>query len=324
VKRRDFIAGLGGSAMWPVAARGQRATKLPTIGFLGASTAASWSKWTSAFVQRLGELGWIEGRTVTIEYRWAEASSERAAEIAAEFVRLKVDVILTTGAALLAANRATSTIPVVIATSNDPIGSGLIASLARPGGNITGLANQQLDIASKRFELLREVIPGLRRLAILANAGNSSSVREMNAVETTARAAGLEVVTSEIQRTEDITPALESLKGRAEALYVCSDFFIFTNRVRINTLALVMRLPMIYSEVENVEAGALMSYGPNFIDQFRRAAELVDKILRGAKPRDIPVEQPTKFYLAINVTTAKALGLTIPETLLATADEVIQ
>jgi putative ABC transport system substrate-binding protein len=323
MRRREFIAGSGALATSPPRARAQQA-KLPAIGFMGASTAAAWSKWTGAFVQRLSELGWIEGRTVVIEYRWTEASSERAAEIAAEFVRLKVNVILTTGAALLLANRATSTIPVVMATSNDPVGSGLIDSLARPGGNVTGLANQQSDLASKRLELLREVIPGLRRLAILAHAGNSASLREVRLAETAARSAGLEVVTSEIQRAEDIAPALEALKGRAEALFIVSDFFIFTHRVRINTLALVLRLPMIYSEVENVELGALMSYGPNFSDQFRRAAELVDKILRGAKPSDIPVEQPTKFHLAINLTTAKALGLTVPETLLAIADEVIQ
>jgi putative tryptophan/tyrosine transport system substrate-binding protein len=324
MRRREFIVGLGGAAVWPLVARAQQPAKPPTIGLLGAATSASWSKWTGAFVQRLRELGWIEGRTVAIEYRWAEGSGERAAEFAAEFMRLRVDVIVTTGATLLAAGQPTSTIPVVVATSNDPIGSGLIASLARPGGNVTGLSNQQSDLASKRFELLREVIPSLRRLAILANAGNSASMLEMREVETTARTVGLEVVTSEIRHAEDIEPAFETFKGCAEALYVCSDFLIFTHRVRINTLALALRLPMIYSESENVEMGALMSYGPSFPDMFRRAADFVDKILRGAKPADIPVEQPTRFYLAINVTTAKALGLTIPETLLATADEVIQ
>jgi putative ABC transport system substrate-binding protein len=227
MKRREFIAGLGGAAAWPLTAQAQRPAKPPTIGFLGAATPASWSRWTGAFVQRLREHGWIDGRTVAIEYRWAEGNGERAAEIAAEFVRLKVDIIVTTGAALLAARQATSTIPVVVATSNDPIGSGLIASLARPGGNVTGLSNQQLDSASKRFELLREVVPGLRRLAILANVGNSASALEMRDVETTARMVGLEVVTSEIRRAEEIVPALEMLRGRAEGLYVCSDFLIY-------------------------------------------------------------------------------------------------
>jgi putative ABC transport system substrate-binding protein len=324
MQRRDFIAALGMVA-WPLAAHAQqRLAKLPTIGFLGAATPLSQSRWADAFVQRLRELGWIEGRTVAIEYRWAEGSGEFSAEFVSEFVRIKVDVIITTGATLLASGQMPSTTPVVVATSNDPIGSGLIASLSRPGGNVTGLSNQQSDLATKRFGLLREIHPGFRRLAILANAGNSASMLEMHEVESTARAAGLEVVTSEIRRAEDISPAFERFRGRAEALYVCSDFFVFTHRVRINTWALALRLPMIYSERDNVEIGALMSYGPNFPDQFRRAADLVDKILRGAKPGDIPFEQPTKFYLAINVTTATVLGLTIPETLLATADEVIQ
>jgi putative tryptophan/tyrosine transport system substrate-binding protein len=324
MNRREFIAGLGSAAAWPVMARAQQPARLPIIGFLGAATPASWSQWTGAFMQRLRELGWIDGRSVAIEYRWAEGSGERAVEIVSEFARLKVDVIVTTGATVLAAGLMPSTIPVVVATSNDPVGSGLIASLARPGGNVTGLSNQGSDIASKRFGLLREINPGLRRLAILVNPGTSASMLEMREVESTARTLGLEVVTSEIRRAEDIAPAFERFRGRTEALYVCSDFLTFTHRVRINTWALALRLPMIYSESDNVEIGALMSYGPYFRDQFRRAADFVDKILRGAKPGDIPFEQPTNFHLAINLTTAKALGLTIPETLLATADEVIQ
>jgi putative ABC transport system substrate-binding protein len=321
----EFIAGLSVATslgVWPLATFAQGPPK--SLGFLGAADATSYTQWIAAFVRRLRELGWIEGRTVAIEYRWAEGSSKRATEFLDEFVRLKVDVIVTTGAALLASGHATSPIPVVLATSNDPIGSGLISSLARPGGNITGLSNQQSDLASKRLELLRQVIPNFRRLAVLANADNSASMIEMREVETTARTVGLEAIPAEVRRAEEISPALEMLKGRVEALYICSDFFIFTHRAHINSLALSLQLPTIYSESENVEMGALMSYGPSFSDMFRRAADFVNKILRGAKPADLPVEQPMKFYLAINVGTAKALGLTVPETLLATADDVIQ
>ena len=223
MRRREFITLLGGAAAaWPLAARAQQPGKLPTIGFLGTSTPSARSRWTAAFVQRLRELGWIEGRTVAIEYRWAEGRSERFAEIAAEFVRLKVDVIVTSGtAAVVAAKQATSVIPIVFAVAGDPVGTGLVASLARPGGNVTGLSIQATDLAGKRLELLREVVPGLRRLAIMANVGNPDAVLEMGEVQTTARTLGLEVVTLEIRRAEDIAPAIEALKGRADALYVC-------------------------------------------------------------------------------------------------------
>ena len=309
--RREFIKLLGGAAAaWPMVARAQQAAKLPTVGFLGTSTFRS--QWITAFVQRLRELGWIEGRTVAIEYRWAEGRSERFAEIAAEFVRFKVDVIFTTGSAVLAVKHTTSVIPVVFTLAQDPLGTGLVASLARPGGNVTGISNQQTDLAAKRLELLREVVPTLRRLAILANAGNPAAVLEMFDVQATARTLSLEVTTSEFRQVEGFEPAFETLKGGTDALYVCSDSLTFTHRVRIKTLALALRMPMIYVERENVEAGGLMSYGPNFPDLFRRAADYVDKILRGAKPADLPVEQPTKFDLVVNLTTAKALGLTMP------------
>jgi putative tryptophan/tyrosine transport system substrate-binding protein len=324
MNRRAVISLIGGAAAWPLMARAQQPTKLPTIGFLGAATASSWSQWTAAFVQRLRELGWIEGRTVAIDYRWAEGRNERFGEIAAELVRLKVDVIVTAGSAVPAAKQASSVTPIVFATAADPVGSGLVASLARPGGNVTGLSNYQSDVAAKRLELLRDVIPGLRRLAIMANVSNPAVVREMAEVATTARALGFEVVTSELRRAEDIAPAVEALKDRAEALYACSDFLIFTNRIRIITLTLAARLPTIYGERENVEVGGLMSYGPHFPAMFRRAGDYVDKILRGAKPVDIPVEQPTRFELVVNLTTAKALGLTIPESFLLRADEVIE
>ena len=325
MRRREFITLLGGAAAWPLAARAQQAGKLPTIGFLGQSTRSATSEWTTAFVQRLRELGWIDGRNVTIEYRWGEGLNERFAQIAAEFVRLKVDVIVT-GATqpTIAAKQATSVIPIVFAQAGDPVGIGLVASLARPGGNATGQSTQTPDLAGKRLEILREVVPRLRRLAIMGNVGNPVSVLELSEVQAAARTLALEVHTVEIQRAQDIAPAIEALNGRADALYVCIDPLMTTNRIRINTLSLGARLPTMHGLREYVESGGLMSYGPNFPDLYRRAADYVDKILRGAKAADLPVEQPTKFDLIINLTTAKALGLEVPPTLLARADEVIE
>jgi putative tryptophan/tyrosine transport system substrate-binding protein len=326
MKRREFITLLGGSAVaWPVVARAQQAGKLPTIGFLGASTASAESQRVAAFVQRLRELGWIEGRTVAIEVRWGEGRNERYADIAAEFVRLKVDVIVTQGTAtVIAARQATSVIPIVFAGAADPVGNDLVASLARPGGNVTGLSNQGTDLAAKRLELLREIVPAFGRVAIMGNVGNPAIVLEMREVQAAARMLGLEVAILEIRRAEDIASAFPALQVRADALYVAADPLLGTNRIRINTLALGARLPTIHDFREYVEAGGLMSYGPNLVDVFRRSADFVDKILRGAKPDDIPVEQPTKFDLVINLTTAKALGLTIPESFLLRADEVIE
>jgi putative tryptophan/tyrosine transport system substrate-binding protein len=326
VNRRQFITLLGGSAVaWPLAARAQQPAKLPTIGYLGANSPAADGQRTAAFMQRLRELGWIEGRNVTIEHRWAEGRSERFAEFTAEFVQLKVDVIVTYGtAAVIAAKEATSLIPIVFPVAGDPVGNNLVASLGRPGGNLTGLSNQKLDLADKRLELLREVVPGFRRLAIMANVGSTTSMLEMRAVQATARKLGNEVATFEIRGAEDILPVFDALKGRADALYVCGDPLIDTNRIRIIILALGVRLPTMSDFPEYVEAGGLMSYGPNFPDLFRRAAGYVDKILRGAKPGDIPVEQPTKFDLVINLITAKALGLDVSPTLLTRADVVIE
>jgi putative ABC transport system substrate-binding protein len=324
VRRRAFITLLGGAAAWPLAARAQPA-KLPTVGFLGQSTPLGEGERAVAFAQRLRELGWIEGRTVVIEYRWAEGQSERLAEIAAEFVRLKVDIIVTGGTpAVVAAKQATSAIPVVFATAGDPVGVGLVASLARPGGNVTGLSVVTVDLAGKRIDLLREAIPSFRRLAIMGNVGNPVVVLELGQMQAAARELGLQVDTLEIRRPQDIALALETVKGRAEALYVCQDLLTLGNRLRINTLALGARLPVMHASREHIEAAGLMSYGPNFLDSFRRAGGYVDKILRGAKSADLPVEQPTKFDLVINLITAKALGLEIPQTLLARADEVIE
>src|SRR5262245_56692519 len=305
------------------AARAQQPAKLPTIGYLGPATLDD--QRLAAFVKRLRDLGWIEGRTIAIEYRWSEGRNQRLAETAAEFVRLKIDVIVTSATPpSVAVKRATSDIPIVFVAVGDPVGAGVVKSLARPGGNATGLSLQQTDATGKRIELLREVVPGLRRLAIMANSSNPSTLLDMREAQAVIRVLGLEAVTSDIRRPEDIAPAFDALKGRVEALYVCNDPLAGINGVRINTLALGMQLPTMFLERTYVEVGGLMSYGPNFPELWRRAAELVDKILRGASPADIPVEQPTKFDLVINLTTAKTLGLTIPPSLLTRADEVIE
>jgi putative tryptophan/tyrosine transport system substrate-binding protein len=326
MRRREFIALVGGAAVaWPLAARAQQPVKLPTIGFLGSATLLVESQRVAAFVQRLRQLGWIENRNVAIEYRWAEGRAERFTELAAEFARLKVDLIVAaTTPAVIAAKQATSVIPIVIATANDPVGTGLVASLARPGGNVTGLSSQLADTAAKRLELLREVVPSLRRLAILANGGNPGAVLDTREAQAAASAVGLEATTFEIRHAEEIAPLFEALKGRADAVYIASDPLMNTNRIRISTLALGARLPTMHGVRDYVEAGGLMSYGPSIVDQYRRAADYVDKILRGAKPGELPVEQPTKFDLVINLTTAKALGLDILPTVLARADEVIE
>jgi putative ABC transport system substrate-binding protein len=326
MKRREFIAALGGAvAAWPLAARAQQPPRLPTIGFLVPGTPESHGKWVAAFAQRLAELGWIEGRSVAIEYRWAEGRNERMAEIAAEFVRLKVDVIVTSGNGAIASRQATSTVPIVFAAYGDPVGVGLITSLAQPGGNLTGLTVQPTaEIAGKRLDLLREVVPGFRRLSILANVGNRAYQQEIGEIQAAVARFGVEATILEIRRAEEIAPAFEAVKNRTDALYVFSEPLMNANRVKINTLALGARIPTIFGFREFVDAGGLMSYGPNFADLFRHAADFVDKILRGAKPADLPVQQPTKFDLIINLTTAKALGLSIPESFLLRADEVIE
>jgi putative ABC transport system substrate-binding protein len=324
VKRREFITLLGSAAAaWPLAARAQQATKLPTIGYLGPGSAAAWGPWTDAFVQRLSELGWIEARTVAIEYRWADGRFERFKEIALEFVQRNVDVIVTGQSALPTVQQATSVIPVVFALGNDPLESGFVTSLARPGGNITGLSTQAGDLVSKRIELLRGVLPNLKRLAVLGNVGQADSVREMADVELTATRLDIQVVRAEIRTAKDIGPIFEKLTG-ADAIYVCSGPLTNTYRVRINTLAQGARLPTVHLQKQYLEGGGLMAYGPSYPALFRRAADYVDKILRGAHPGDLPVEQPTKFELVIDLNAAKLLGLTIPPTLLARADEVIE
>ena len=326
LKRREFITLLGSAAAaWPLAGRAQQPAKLPTIGFLGSGTPATQGPRVSVFAQRLHELGWIDGHTVAIDVRWAEGRAERAAEIAADFVRMKVEALVTSGTpTTLAAKQATAAIPILFVDVADPIASKLVASLARPAGNVTGLSNQTPELAGKRIEFLRELVPGLRRLAILVNADNPAAMREMSEAQAAARALGLDVATMEIRKAADIAHAFEALEGRANALYVQGDLLTLANRIAINTWTLGSRLPSTYAFREDVQAGGLMSYGARTLDLFRRAADLAAKILGGGKPDAIPVEQPTKFDLVINLTTAKVLGLTVPDKLLALADEVIE
>lgn len=325
MRRREFIAFLGAAAASPLAANAQPSiSKLPTVGFLGTSSATVWSTWTAAFVQRLHQLGWIEGQTVAIEYRWANSHEERYTELAAELVRRQPNVIVTSGPAVHAVEQASSAIPIVFAIAVDPLGMGLVKSLARPEGNVTGSSLQTAEIAGKRVSLLRDVIPSLRVLAILANVGYSGALDEMRQAQAAARTLDIDVITLEIRKPEEIVPAINTLSARAGALYVATDPLISANRMPINASALVARLPTVSGFREFAVAGGLMCYGANFPDLFRRAADMVDKILHGMKPADIPVEQPTKFDLIVNRKTATALGLEIPPMLLATADEVIE
>jgi ABC-type uncharacterized transport system substrate-binding protein len=322
MRRREFVAALGAAVAWPLSARAQQSGRVPIIGLLSSSTDAAERPRRETFVSRLGELGWVQGRNVTIESRAAEGSVERAGEIAAEFARLKVDVIVLAGdAQARVAKRAAPDIPIVFAAAGDPVASGLVAGLARPGGNATGFSVQLPDTTGKRIELLREIVPSLRRLAILSNSANVST--EVAAAQAAARTLGLEAVRADFGRAEDIPPAIEALNGRADGLYVCVEPLMIANRARINALALAAKLPVVHSYKDNLGEG-LISYGPDLLDLYRRAAELTDKILRGTKPADIPVEQPTKFELAINLKAAKVLGLSVPATLLARADTVIE
>jgi putative ABC transport system substrate-binding protein len=309
-------------AAWPTIAPAQR--KLPTVGLLGTASSAAMGPWMGACVQRLRELGWIDGQNVTIDLRWADGRPERMVEIATEFSRLNVDVIVTTGTAVSIIGQTTQAIPIVFAIANDPVGAGLVASLARPGGNVTGLSQLAADLGGKRVEILLEIVPRVKRLAILGDAGNHAAVPEMRQVQDAARMLGLQSELLDVRRVEDIGPAVESVKGKVDALYVQSGPLMNTSRARISTLAIGAQLPTMSGIRDYVEAGSLISYGPNFPDMFRRAANLVDKILRGAKPADLPVEQPTKFELILNLTTAKLLGLKLSDSFLLRADEVIE
>ena len=320
MRRRKFLTLLGSvTVACPLAARAQQVSKRPTVALIHYSAIIS-SPSIAAFTERLRELGWIEGRTVAIEYRWSDGRPERIAEMAAELVQQKVHVIFTYGAAVATLKQATTSIPIVL-IANDPVGSGLVTSLSRPGGNVTGLSLQAPESAGKRLELLRQLVPSLRRLAILFDDTYPAAVLEKDNVEAVARNLGLEVQPHGIRGAEDIVPVFDALKGQADALYVIANS---ANGARIATLALNIRLPTTFEHAGPVRDGAFMSYGPDIADLFRRAANFVDKILRGAKPSELPIEQPTKFNLAINLKTAEALGLSVPPVLLTTADEVIE
>ena len=325
MRRRQFITLLSGAAaVLPLASRAQQLRTVATIAYLGVDE-SYWRPRSFAFVQRLRELGWIEDRTVKIQYYWTQGRPERAAELASEILAQKVDVIVTYGGAVTTLKQATTLIPIVFAVANDPIGSGLVASLSRPGGNVTGLSLEVTELAGKQLQLLREIVTNLRRFAVLFDVGYSGSELQMRELQTTAHKLGVEVEPTRIRRSENIAPSFEALKfQKVDALYVVENSLTMANGRQIAASALSARLPTAFGARDQVQAGGLMSYGPKYADLFRRAAEIVDKILRGAKPGDIPVEELTNFELVVNLSTAKALGLAVPPTLLATADEVIE
>jgi putative ABC transport system substrate-binding protein len=326
MRRREFITFVGSAAVaWPFAARAQQTARTQTIGFLGASTQSATGVWADAFVQRLNQLGWSEGHNLAIVYRWADGKPERASAFAAELVRLGVSVIVThANMGVAAAKQATSTVPIVFGAMGDPVDAGLVVSLTHPGGNITGQSLQQTEAAAKRLEILHELVPGLKRLGILSNTNNRAAMLEMDQVRLAARTLDLEITAAKLRGVDDILPAFDEFKGRVDALYFCNDPLLTANRTRLAILSAAARLPTAFNFRENVEAGGLLSYGPNVPELFRHAAEMVDKILRGTKPGDIPIEQPTKFDLIINLTTARALGINVPPLMLTRAEEVIE
>ena len=324
MRRREFIRLVSSTGMfWPLAVNAQQADKLPTIGWLGGNASLE-SPWLDGLVRRLGELGWVEGRTVDIERRWSENRPERIAEIAADYVHRRLDIIVTYGAAAAVTKKATASIPIVLAVAADPLGTGLVTSLSHPGGNVTGLSLQQAESAGKRIGLLREIVPNLRHLAILFDASYRGSLKELDNVQVSARDLSLEVAPRGVQRADEVEPVLAGLKGKADAVYVIDNSLLSDASPRIAALALGLRLPTIFTTLEAARAGALLSYGPNIPDLYRRAADYVDKILRGANPGDLPVEQPKKFDFVINLKTAKALGIEVPNSMQLLADEVIE
>jgi putative tryptophan/tyrosine transport system substrate-binding protein len=312
-----------GLLMAPLAAEAQRPGKLPRIGVLTPLSAPN--PLIEAFRQGLHDLGYVEGHNIHIEYRFAEGRFERLPALAADLVQLPVDVLVTDGPSALAAKHATATIPIVFPVFADPVAEGLVASLARPGGNVTGLSVMTQDLAAKRLELLTEVVPGLRRIAILWNPGRPGQAIQIQEIHAASARVGIHVEVLEVRSPQEFDHAFRTMVDKGVgAVTVVEDAMFYNERTRLATLAAQSQLPAIYSTRGYGEAGGLLSYGPNFPELFRRAATYVDKILKGAKPADLPVEQPTKFELVINLKTAKALGLTIPPSLLARADEVIQ
>ncbi len=330
MNRRAFITLIGAAAAtWPLAARAQQKS-MPVIGFLGFGPPDPGAPDVAAFRQRLRELGYIEDRNILIEYRWAEGKPERFPDLAAELVAVKVDVIVTAGGTLaaLAAKRATTTLPIVFAVVGDPVAEGLVTSLARPGSNVTGLSNVTTDLVGKWMELLKQAVPGLSRVAVLLKPDSMpESAKEVGLKEAdvSARVLGVQLQVVEARGPEDFDRAFSDMsEARAGALVVLVTPAFFNARQRLVDLAAKNRLPTVFTSRVFVDAGGLMSYGPSTPDMFRRAATYVDKILRGAKSADLPVEQPTKYELVINLKTAKALGLTVPPSILARADEVIE
>jgi putative tryptophan/tyrosine transport system substrate-binding protein len=305
------------------AAHGQQTAKLPVIGFLVAGSQSSHGAWVEAFTRRLSELGWTDGRNVKIEYRWAAGDVRQTTEFAAELVRQKVDVIVTSASGVNAAKQATSTIPIVFAAYGDAVASGIAESLARPGGNVTGLSIQPAELSSKRLELLKDIIPNVRRLAAMVNSKVVSS-EELIGIRTASAKLNIEANILEVQTADDIDAAMATLTSQTDALYVYSEPLTNANKSKIIKAATAAKIPTIFGFREFVDAGGLISYGPNFTDLFERAAEFTDKILRGATPANMPIQQPVKFDLIINLKAAKALGLNISETVLTRADEVIE
>jgi putative ABC transport system substrate-binding protein len=325
MKRRTFIAGLLGSAAIPLGARAQRNGKPPVIGLIGANTEAVDRPRVDAFIHRLADLGWTDGRSIVVDVQWSNGVVARVGEIAATFAQRPVDLILTAGdGQVKAVKQVTGTIPIVFAATGDPVGNGLVESLAHPGGNITGLSIQLTESVGKRIDLLRDLLPGFRRLGLTGNVENSTVGPEWNAALSEARALDIETIRSTFARADEVAPAIDRLRGRVDALYVCQDPLVGSSIAQIVASAREARLPAMFSVREWAEQGGLISYGPDFPMMYRRAAEMADKILRGTKPADIPVEQPTQFDLVINLRTAKAIGLKVPDVLISRADEVIE
>jgi putative ABC transport system substrate-binding protein len=324
MRRREFILLISSVAVDPsAAAYGQQSAKSPIVGFLVAGTPASHGAWVAAFTHRLFELGWTDGRNIKIEYRWAAADIPQTTRFATELVHQKVDVIVTSAFGIDAAREATSTIPIVSAAYGDVVAKGIAKTLARPGGNVTGLSIQPVELSSKRLELLRDIIPNVRRLAALVNT-HVVGQQEVVGIRTASAKLNIDANVFDIQTAEDIEAAMATLAGQTDALYVYSEPLTNANKDKIIKAATAARIPTIFGFREFVDAGGLISYGPNFIDLFVRAAEFTDRILRGAKPADLPVQQPVKFDLIINLKAAKAIGLSISETVLTRADEVIE
>ena len=323
--RRAFLGTLaGGLLAAPLAAEAQPAGRMPRIGYLGTRTPSDFG--LDAFRQGLGELGWVENQNIVIDYRFAEGKFDRLPDLAAELVRLKVDILVTHSTPGAAAGKnATDSIPIVMIAVGDPVGLGLIASLGRPGGNVTGLTTQDADLGGKRLEMLLQVVPRVSRFAVLIDETSPGSMLIARGTQVAAQSLGVQLQSLGVRGPEELDRAFSAMKeARAGALIVESSSLLFTSRTRLANLALKNRLPTMFAQREYTEAGGLMAYAADFSDLFRRTATFVDKILKGAKPADLPVEQPTKFELVINLKTAKALGLTIPPSLLQRADEVIQ